>query len=399
MTSGARKTAQNVHLHPKIEHADEPRGFDAHGSGGALVAQTGGTGWAAQDGVATTSLVAARRLKVMIGGRHRKRRPPTGRWDSSSQDGWRPWWPLVALVSMAAMLAVAWSWHTQLGDADGFVLPTPTTQAMSSPRRDPVIAAAGDIAPADCQGCGDLATATLVNEINPTVVLPLGDTQYPAGALKDYQNGYDYTWGSFKDKSRPVPGDNEYDTRGAAGYFSYFGRLAKPRGRSYYSFNLGNWHLIALDSNIRGGRGSAQERWLRADLARTSKRCILAYWHLPLFASHQGKRINKSVEAFWTDLYRARADVVLNGHWHLYERMTPQDPSGAHDARHGIRQFIVGTGGAPLLGATRTRLATTQKLVGRTYGVLQMNLHARSYSWQFIDVEGVVRDSGRQACH
>ncbi|MDQ3885803.1 MAG: alkaline phosphatase, partial [Actinomycetota bacterium] len=97
-----------------------------------------------------------------------------------------------------------------------------------------------------------------------------------------------------------MPGDNEYDTRGAAGYFSYFGRVAKPKGRSYYSFDLDSWHLIALDSNIRRGLGSAQERWLKADLARTSKRCILAYWHLPLSASHQGKTINTSVGAFWT---------------------------------------------------------------------------------------------------
>jgi Calcineurin-like phosphoesterase len=146
-----------------------------------------------------------------------------------------------------------------------------------------------------------------------------------------------------------VPGNHEYETAGAAGYFAYFGRLARPKGRSHYSFDLGGWHLIALDSSIDHGAGSAQERWLRADLVAAAKRCILAYWHFPRFTSgaHQGNW--GSVGTLWNDLYDARADVVLSGHEHGYERFARQTP-WAKASRRGIRQFIVGAGGATLMG-------------------------------------------------
>jgi acid phosphatase type 7 len=262
-----------------------------------------------------------------------------------------------------------------------------------------VLAAAGDIARFDCIHCGDVLTASLIEQINPTVVLALGDEQYPSGALKDFQTGYDNTWGVFKDKTKPVPGDHEYLTPGAAGYTRYFGRAAKPKGKTYYSFDLGSWHLIALDSNIARGPGSAQERWLRADLRATSKRCVLAFWHAPRFASRSRRGGNPSVAAFWADLYAARAEAVLSGHWHLYERLAPMDPNGRADARRGIRQFVVGTAGGPFHRHSGRKLATSQRFFTGTHGVLKLTLHAASYTWQFVAVNASVKDSGGQACH
>ena len=279
-----------------------------------------------------------------------------------------------------------------------------TAPPVSGPRKqpsdtDPVVAAAGDIARFDCVYCGDVLTAALVEQINPTAVLALGDEQYPSGALRDFQTGYHHTWGVFKDKTKPVPGDHEYRTPGAAGYARYFGRAAKPKGKTYYSFDLGGWHLIALDSNIARGRGSAQERWLRADLRATSERCILAFWHTPRFASRSRRGGDLSVGAFWADLYAAGADVVLNGHWHLYERLAPLDPNGRTDAQRGIRQFVVGTAGGPFHRPPGRRLATSERLFTGTYGVLKLTLHVASYTWQFVAVDGSIKDSGGRACH
>lgn len=279
-----------------------------------------------------------------------------------------------------------------------------TAPPVSRPRThpsdtDPVVVAAGDIARFDCVHCGDVQTAILVEQINPTAVLALGDEQYPSGALKDFQTGYHHTWGVFKDKTKPVPGDHEYLTPGAAGYAGYFGRVAKPKGKTYYSFDLGGWHLIALDSNIARGLGSAQERWLRVDLRATSKRCVLAFWHTPRFASRSRRGGDLSVGAFWADLYAAGADVVLNGHWHLYERLAPLDPNGRTDARRGIRQFVVGTAGGPFHRPPGRRLATSERVLTGTYGALKLTLHAASYTWRFVGVDGSIKDSGGQACH
>jgi hypothetical protein len=194
-----------------------------------------------------------------------------------------------------------------------------TARAPARSPGDPVVAAAGDIAPPGT-GWGHRATSDRVLAIDPTVVLTLGDNQYPSGAVSDFRRHYGSTWGRFKAKTRPSPGNHDYETAGAAGYFAYFGKLAKPKGRSYYSFDLGGWHLISLDSNIDRQAGSRQERWLRADLVATTKRCILAYWHHPRFSSgaHQGD--DSSVGPFWNALYTARAEVVLSGHEHNYER-------------------------------------------------------------------------------
>ena len=260
---------------------------------------------------------------------------------------------------------------------------------------DPVVVAAGDIAE---PGGHQRLTARLVRELDPDRVLPLGDNQYWRGTLAQYRRFYGPTWGRFKARTRPIPGNHEYETPGAAGYFAYFGRAARPRDRSYYSFDLGGWHLIALNSSIDHGPRSAQERWLRADLVATGKRCVLAYWHVPRFSSgaHQGNW--GSLGAFWDDLYAARADVVLSGHEHSYERFARQTPR-AKASRQGIRQFVVGTGGAGLLGFAAPR-ANSQRRISRTHGVLELVLHPASYSWRFVSEDGAVLDSGGPVpCH
>jgi hypothetical protein len=260
---------------------------------------------------------------------------------------------------------------------------------------DPVVVAAGDIAMA---GGHQRLTSDRVLELDPDAVLALGDNQYRNGELAEYRRFYGPTWGRFKGRTRPVPGNHEYRTPGAAGYFSYFGRSARPKGRSYYSFDLGGWHLIALNSSIDHGPGSAQERWLRADLVSTAKRCILAYWHFPRFSSgaHQGSW--GSLGAFWNDLYDARADVVLSGHEHSYERFARQTP-WAKASRQGIRQFVVGTGGAGLLGFA-ARKPNSQVRIGDAHGVLELVLHPASYEWRFVSEDGAVLDKGGPvACH
>ena len=262
---------------------------------------------------------------------------------------------------------------------------------------DPVITAAGDIALQSTTG-HHKATSDRVLAINPTIALTLGDNQYPSGALADFRRYYDPTWGRFKAKTKPSPGNHEYYTAGAAGYFGYFGTAAKPAGKSYYSFNLGGWHLIALDSNIARSVGAAQERWLRADLAATSRRCILAYWHHPRFSSGTHYGNNASVGPFWTDLYNARADVVLNGHEHNYERFARQTPSATATAA-GIREFVVGTGGGGLYGLG-TPKPNSQARNSKTWGVLKLTLHPASYEWRFVAASGAVIDSGGPVtCH
>ena len=274
-----------------------------------------------------------------------------------------------------------------------------TVRATRGPRgrsaADPVVVAAGDIAMA---GGHQQLTSDRVLELDPDRVLVLGDNQYRSGELAEYRSLYDPTWGRFKAITRPVPGNHEYVTPRAAGYFAYFGRAARPKGRSYYSFDLGGWHLIALNSSIDHGPGSAQERWLRADLVATAKRCILAYWHYPRFSSgaHQGSW--DSLGTFWNDLYDARADVVLSAHEHTYERFARQTP-WAKASWQGIRQFVVGTGGADLLGFA-ARQPNSQVRIGNVHGVLELVLHPASYDWRFVSEDGAVLDTGGPvACH
>jgi acid phosphatase type 7 len=288
------------------------------------------------------------------------------------------------------------------------------TRCAALPERAARIAAAGDIAcdPYDVGfnggagtriACRMAATSDLLVGAGLDAVLPLGDVQYGGARLTQFQRGYHLSWGRVKGISRPVVGNHEYETKGAAGYFDYFGGAAGPRGKGYYSYDVGAWHLIALNSNCAavGGckAGSRQERWLKGDLAANRNRCVLAYWHHPRFSSGlNGNGGRAATTAFWRALYAARADVVLNGHDHDYERFAPQTPEGRADSARGIRQFVVGTGGKRLLG-WRVLARNSEVRQNTTFGVLELTLEADRYTWTFLPEAGATfADVGSETC-
>ncbi len=284
----------------------------------------------------------------------------------------------------------------------------------------PVIAAVGDIAcsPGDPHynhgegsetACHHQATSDLLLDGRIARVLALGDLQYETGSLESFLSSYDPTWGRHKSITSPVLGNHEYGTPDAAGYFDYFGEQAGDPAEGYYSLDVGSWHLIALNSNCKDlpvgtgihgcAEGSPQNEWLEEDLATHRARCTLAFWHHPRWSS--GRHGDTApVAAFWVDLYRAGVDVVLNGHDHAYERFVPQDPGGAADEARGIRQFVVGTGGAELYPFTTTAPATSEVRADDVFGVLEMSLHQDSYDWTFVAEPGEsFSDSGTGRCH
>ena len=298
------------------------------------------------------------------------------------------------------------------------------TAATPAQAADPVIAGAGDIA-CDTESefwngglgteghCRQRATSDLLVGGGLAAVLPLGDTQYHVGALSDYQASFDPSWGRVKPILRPVLGNHEYGTSNARGYFDYFndGRNNGPageRGKGWYSYDLGSWHLIALNSNcdhVDNGAaangcapGSPQEHWLRADLAAHRNECTLAYFHSPLFNS--GFRGNRTfVRPFWDALYEAGVDVVLNGDAHSYERFAPQSPGGTADPARGIREFVVGTGGVFFTGWSTVK-PNSEVRQNHTFGVLTLALRAGRYDWGFVPETGKsFTDSGTGACH
>jgi len=278
----------------------------------------------------------------------------------------------------------------------------------------PVVAAAGDIAcdPADpaYNGGGGTATACRMQATSDllvgggwSAVLLLGDNQYEDGALSRYQASYDPTWGRVKAFTYPAPGNHEYATAGAAGYYAYFGAAAGDPARGYYSFDLGSWHLVVLNSNCAAvggcGPGSPQELWLAADLAAHPGRCTLAYWHHPRFSSGQHGS-DPTYQTFWQDLYAAGADVVLSGHDHIYERFLPQDPAGDADPARGLVQFVVGTGGRNQTPFATLRPNGAARSSG-VFGVLQLTLYDNGYDWRFVPAAGgaTFADAGTGLCH
>ena len=269
-----------------------------------------------------------------------------------------------------------------------------------------MIAAAGDIAcPPGARitagECHQATTALLLSRLRPAAELPMGDNQYETGALTAYRASYRATWGRFDAIVRPVPGNHEYAVNDGTGYYAYFGARAGNPARGYYSYDLGAWHLIALNSNcsvVSCAAGSAQVRWLRADLAAHPRRCTLAYWHHPRFSS--GPHGNdQPVAPLWRALYAAGADVVLNGHDHDYERFAPQTPAARADARRGIREFVVGTGGRSHYPTLIPR-ANSQRRNSSTFGVLALTLHRDGYTWRFVpEAAGRFTDRGTGRCH
>ena len=222
---------------------------------------------------------------------------------------------------------------------------------------------------------------------------------YESGTAAEFASCYDPSWGRHKARTRPSPGNHDYVTSGASAYYAYFGANAGSSSTGYYSYNLGDWHIIALNSNIARTAGSTQEQWLRGDLAANTKSCTLAYWHHPRFSSGFEHGNDTSVQPLWQALYDYNADVILSGHDHDYERFAPQTPTGVDDPSRGIREFIVGTGGRShyLMG---TRQANSEIFDATTYGVLKLTLSTGGYAWQFVPVAGgVFTDSGSGSCH
>ena len=271
---------------------------------------------------------------------------------------------------------------------------TPVSGSGLVQSSDPVFVGAGDIS--NCSRTQDEETAKLLDNISGTV-FTLGDNVYPDGTASQFSDCYGPTWGRHKNRTRPSPGNHDYHTSGASGYYNYFGAAAGDPSKGYYSYNLGAWHIIALNSEITQSAGSAQEQWLRADLAANPKTCTLAYWHKPRFSSGQHGNIAAS-QPLWQALYDYGADVILNGHDHTYERFAPQSPNGQADSSRGIRQFVVGTGGAGLYPFPSIQ-PNSQVRNNTTYGVLKLTLHATSYDWQFIPIAGqIFTDSGSSNC-
>lgn len=265
-----------------------------------------------------------------------------------------------------------------------------------------ILVGAGDIASCD-DLAGAEATAKLIDNI-PGTVFAAGDLAYPDGSDEQFAKCYGPTWGRFKDRTRPSPGNHEYHSDGASGYVRYFGAAAGDPKKAYYSYDLGAWHIIVLNSECKDvggcGVGSQQEQWLRQDLSAHPAKCTLAYWHKPLFSSGAAHGNDPEVKPLWDALYAANADVVLNGHDHDYERFAPEDPSGNLDPQRGIREFVVGTGGKNSHRSFASPKANSEVRQADTFGVLKLTLHAASYDWEFVPEAGkTFTDFGTGMCH
>jgi hypothetical protein len=282
---------------------------------------------------------------------------------------------------------------TSLGDGrtwvDGFIV-------VDAPAVDPVLVGAGDIAL--CGSRGDNRTARLLDGIAGRV-FAAGDTAYPSGSATQFADCYGPTWGRWRLRTSPVPGNHEYGTAGASGYFDYFGTRAGARGKGWYAYDLGTWRVYSLNANCTSvgcGPGSEQVRWLAADLAANPRACVAAVWHQPLFSSgYHGA--NPSLRTLWTTLDEAGADLVLNGHDHDYERFAAQDAQGTADA-DGMVEFVVGTGGAderPFDAIAANSLVRDHS----SLGVLRLTLRPGGYDFAFVPVPGsTFQDSGSGAC-
>ena len=252
---------------------------------------------------------------------------------------------------------------------------------------------AGDIGM--CGTGGAEATARLLESI-PGTVFTTGDNAYMTGTAAEFKNCYDPSWGRHRSRTRPTPGNHEYAS-GGGDYYDYFGEGAGPRGAGYYSYTVGPWRVYALNSEIPSAPGSPQSEWLRQELSSRPAACTAAYWHRPLFTSGSNGD-NPDMRELWRTLYAANVDLIINGHDHTYERFSAQDPDGRPDPQRGMRQFIVGTGGASLYGFPRVR--ANSEVRAAVWGVTTFTLMSGGYQWEFVPVEGTTfRDAGFGSCH
>lgn len=260
-----------------------------------------------------------------------------------------------------------------------------------------VLVGAGDIGV--CGSGGAIATAWLLDG-QPGTVFAAGDIAYPDGTAEQFRECYDPTWGRHKSRTRPAPGNHEYGSSGAAPYFAYFGDNAGPPGLGYYRYRSGAWQVFSLNSNMESPHRTSQRQWLKSELAAQPSVCSVAYFHHSLVSSgsHGLEPAPPVVRDLWVDLYDAGVDVVIAAHEHFYERVAPQNPDGRADSEYGIRQFVVGTGGAPLHKPVR-RVPNSEALL-TNFGVLRLTLEPGSYRWEFMAAEsGAVLDSGTGTCH
>ncbi|HYS37559.1 MAG TPA: metallophosphoesterase, partial [Pseudonocardiaceae bacterium] len=325
---------------------------------------------------------------------------------------------LIALVSLGVISAGSLSASASMGSAQA----ASASAAQAASTSDPVIAAAGDIAcdPSNTNfnggngstnSCRQLYTSNLLVGSGVSAVLDLGDNQYYCGGYQAFLQSYDLSWGRVKGITHPAVGNHEFLTSGgtdcnaanagADGYFKYFGAAAGQKGQGYYSFDVGTWHLIALNSNCGEAGGcsatSPQGKWLATDLQTHTNFCTLAFWHIPLYSS--GGRANNNSKAFWQLLYDNNADLILSAHDHTYERFAPQTPAAALDTTRGIREFIIGTGGANHTSIVSVA-ANSELRNADTFGAFELTLHPASYDWQFVPEAGkTFTDSGTTACH
>ncbi len=269
---------------------------------------------------------------------------------------------------------------------------------------DPVLIGAGDIADAyDYQLMNATATASLITAYPTATVFANGDLTHANGSDADFLTAYNATWGPFRARTIPVLGNHEYFSLRGLSFFNYWGNTVGDPSKGYYSLNLGTWHIIVLNANcswVPCGNGSPQEKWLTSDLAANTSTCTLALWHQPLYTSSSSVSPTPAVQTFWTDLYNANADLIVNGHAHNYERFAPQDAKGNLDTTRGIVEIVAGTGGASHFAFNTTPAANSLVRNSTAYGVLKLTLHPTSYDWQFIPVAGQsFTDSGTQVCH
>lgn len=267
---------------------------------------------------------------------------------------------------------------------------SPTSPSPSGPA---VLVGAGDISV--CGTDGAAQTAALLDRIDGTV-FTAGDNAYLHGSAQEFSACYDPTWGRHKARTRPQSGNHDYESPGAAPYFAYFGASAGAQGLGYYSFSVGAWHVVSLNSNIPAGEGSAQMAWLKSDLAGNSSPCLAAIWHYPLFSSGPNP-IEHVMMDVWRSLQQAGAEFVVNGHDHIYERFAPQDVDG-RPTPSGIREFVVGTGGAThyVVGPVKPN----SEVQASVWGVIKFTLRPGGYDWEFVPVAGeTFHDAGSDVCH
>ena len=308
---------------------------------------------------------------------------------------------MVRIVSFAVLTLALTACALIYGASDepDTALEAAQSMVLEKAPTDAVLLAAGDIA--SCEENGDEQTAKIL-ESTPGTIAALGDLVYPTGALETYQKCYAPSWGKFLSRTRAAVGNHDYDGGNTKAYFAYFGKAAGPNPDGYYSYTLGTWQVIVLNSNcwaVGGcGQGSKQLEWLRQELKTNAAKCTLAYWHHPRFSSALHGN-NDFMQDAWKVLADSGVEIALGGHDHNYERFVPLNANGQPDPERGLRQFVVGTGGKNLYPIKLVQRGSAVRNTS-THGVLKLELRSGGFEWQFLPVAGkTFTDAGKGVCH